>query len=78
MARDEIAAAKEFVAKKKHKHKVLSKSAAAKKAAAGEDLGKPGKGFDAMVAKLTPKYGEARAKKIAGAKFQAMRRAGQL
>ena len=77
MARDEVDAAKEFVSRRKKK-KVMSKSEAAKKAARGKDMGKPGKGFDAMVAKLTPKYGAARAKKIAGAKFQAMRRAGQL
>lgn len=75
MARTEIDAANDYVAKKK---KVLSKSAAAKEAVAGKDMGKPGKGFAAGVAKLTPKYGAARAKKIMGAKFQAMRRAGKL
>lgn len=44
-----------------------TKSSIVKKAIAGKDIGKKGKGFAAIVAKATPKYGAERAKKIAGA-----------
>lgn len=58
--------------------KILSKSVAAKQARKGTDMGKPGKGFAAIVKKTQGKYGKTRAKKIAGAVFQKMRRAGKL
>lgn len=65
------------------KPKVMSKSAAAKKAIAGKDMGKknvPGKtGFKAVTAKATKEYGSSAAgKKVAGAVFQKMRKAGKL
>lgn len=56
----------------------MSKSQAAKEAAAGKDLGKPGKGFQQIVAKAEGKYGKASAEKIAGAQFQKQRKAGKL
>ena len=63
------------MAGKKH---IMSKSAAAKAARAGKDMGKPGPGFANIVAKAKGKYGLARAKKIAGSVFQKKRRAGTL
>jgi hypothetical protein len=76
-AGDELDAAKMFVTRKKNR--VMSKSEAAKKAAAGDDMGKPGKGFDAGVKRLIAKgYTSERARKIMGAQFQKMRRAGKL
>lgn len=56
----------------------MSKSAAATAARKGTDLGKPGKGFQAIVSKASKKYGTARAKKIAGAQFWKMRQKNQL
>ena len=41
----------------------------AKMARAGKDIGKKGPGFEAMVTKLTPKYGKKRATKIAAAQM---------
>ena len=41
----------------------------AKMARAGKDIGKKGPGFEAMVTKLTPKYGKERATKIAAAQM---------
>lgn len=58
--------------------KVMSKSQAAKKARKGADMGKPGKGFGAIVKQATGKYGAKVAKKIAGAQFWKMRKAGKL
>ncbi len=60
--------------------KIISKSTAAKRAQKGEDMGKPGKGFDAGVHDLMTKkhMTEEQAKKIMGAQFWAMRRRGQL
>lgn len=59
--------------------KVLTKSAAAKKAKSGADLGKPGKNFKKVAAKATKEYGSASAgKKVAGAVFQKMRAKGKL
>lgn len=59
--------------------KVMSKSAAAKKARSGADMGKPGKNFDKIAAKAGKKYGSAAAgKRVAGAIFQAKRRKGTL
>lgn len=63
--------------------KVMTKSAAAKKAVRGVDMGKknvPGKtGFKTVAAKATKQYGSAAAgKKVAGAVFQAMRKSGKL
>lgn len=57
------------------KKKVMSKSQAAKKAAQGVDMGKPGKGFAKLAAKMG---GGMKGKKIAGAMFQKMRRKGML
>lgn len=58
--------------------KIMSKSTAAKNARAGKDIGKPGKGFAKIIAKTEGKYGKKVAEKIAGAKFQQMRKAGKL
>ena len=61
------------------KKKILSKSKAAKMARSGKDLGKPGKNFSKIAAKAGQKYGSTSAgKKVAGAIFQNMRRAGKL
>ena len=56
------------------KKKVLTKSQAAKKASKGMDMGKPGNNF----AKIANKIGGLKGKKIAGAIFQKMRKAGKL
>lgn len=59
--------------------KVMSKSAAAKKARKGKDMGKKGKNFSKIAAKAGKKYGSAAAgDKVAGAIFQNMRKAGKL
>lgn len=59
--------------------KVLSKSKAAKKARAGEDLGKKGKNFSKIASKVGKEYGSEEAgKKVAGKIFQNMRKAGKL
>ena len=61
------------------KKKVMSKSAAAKKARSGADMGKPGPGFAKIAAKAGKEYGSAAAgKRVAGAVFQKMRKAGKL
>ena len=61
------------------KKKVMSKSAAAKKARSGADMGKPGKNFNKIAAKAATEYGSAAAgKRVAGAIFQKKRRAGTL
>lgn len=61
------------------KPKVMSKSSAAKKASSGADMGKPGKNFNKVAARAAKEYGSASAgKKVAGAIFQKMRRAGKL
>ena len=60
------------------KKRVMSPSEAAKKARAGEDLGKPGPGFANIVNKTKGKYGEAAAERIAGAAFQRKRKKGTL
>ncbi len=44
----------------------------------GKDEGKPGKGFEKIVKKATPKYGKETAMKIAGAQRQKMKKAGKL
>jgi len=59
--------------------KVMSKSAAAKAARKGKDLGKPGKGFAKIAARAGAEYGSpAAGKRVAGAIFQKMRRKGKL
>lgn len=59
--------------------KAMTKSAAAKKARSGADMGKKGKNFSKIAAKAGKKYGSASAgKKVAGAIFQKMRKAGKL
>ncbi len=64
---------------KKKKKKVMTKSQAAKKARAGVDMGAPGPGFAKIAASAGAKYGSAAAgKRVAGAVFQAKRRAGTL
>jgi len=60
-------------------HKVMSKSKAAKSARKGTDMGKPGKNFGKIAANAGKEYGSAEAgKKVAGAVFQKMRKAGKL
>jgi len=54
---------------------VMSKSAAAKKARSGADMGKPGKNFSKIAAKAG---GGEKGNRIAGAIFQKKRRAGTL
>jgi hypothetical protein len=56
-------------------HEVMSKSKAAKEAHSGKDMGKPGKNFDKIAAKSG---GGEKGKRIAGAVFQKMRKAGKL
>ena len=57
----------------------MSKSEAAKKAVKGKDMGKPGKGFSKIVASATKQYGSVeKAKKVAGAIFQKLRKKGKL
>ena len=59
--------------------KAMSTSDAAKKAALGKDMGKHGKMFDKIAAVAGKKYGSEEAgKKVAGAIFQQMRKAGKL
>lgn len=59
--------------------KVMSASAAAKKAHTGADMGKPGKGFAKIAASAGAKYGSAAAgKRVAGAIFQKLRKGGKL
>lgn len=59
--------------------KILSKSEAATQASKGKDMGKPGKGFAKIVANATKQYGSVdKAKKVAGAMFQKMRKKGKL
>ncbi len=59
--------------------KILSKSQAIKKAKKGVDMGKKGKNFAKIAAKAGAKYGSAEAgKRVAGAIFQKIRRAGKL
>lgn len=59
--------------------KVLSKSKAAKEARKGEDMGKPGKGFEKVEEKAEKEYGSKKAgEKVAGAMFQKMRKKGDL
>lgn len=61
------------------KKKVMSKSEAAKKARAGDDLGKPGPGFKKVEEKAAKEYkSKATGKRVAGAVFQKMRKAGKL
>lgn len=61
------------------KKKVLTKSQAVKKARKGVDMGKKGKNFAKIVKKAGAKYGSMMAgKKVAGAMFQKMRKAGKL
>lgn len=58
---------------KKAKAKAKKESAVAER-----DEGKPGKGFEKIVKKATPKYGKETAKKIAGAQREKMKKAGKL
>lgn len=59
--------------------KVMSTGQAAKKARSGADMGKPGKNFSKIAESAGKKYGSAEAgKRVAGAVFQAKRRAGTL
>ena len=60
-------------------HKVLTKSQAVKKARKGTDMGKHGKNFAKIAEEAGKRYGsEERGKKVAGAIFQAQRKAGKL
>lgn len=59
--------------------KVMSASSAAKKAVKGKDMGKKGKNFKKIAGKAAKEYGsKAAGKKVAGAVFQKMRKAGKL
>lgn len=59
--------------------KTMSASQAAKKARSGADMGKKGKNFNKIAAKASKEYGsKAAGKKVAGAIFQKMRKAGKL
>lgn len=63
--------------------KVMSASAAAKKAKTGADMGKPNtgpdRGFKNVAKKAAAEYGSAEAgKRVAGAVFQKMRKKGKL
>lgn len=66
-------------AEKPKPKKVMSASTAAKKARAGADMGAKGKNFNKLAAKASKEYGSKSAgKKVAGAIFQKMRKAGKL
>lgn len=57
----------------------MSSSTAASQARSGRDMGKPGKGFKKVQAKAAAEYGSEEAgKRVAGAVFQKMRKAGKL
>ena len=57
----------------------LTASQAAKQARAGKDMGAKGKNFNVIAEKAAKAYGsEERGKKVAGAVFQKMRKAGKL
>lgn len=57
----------------------MSASKAAKVAHKGTDMGKPGKNFSKIAAKAGAEYGSKEAgKRVAGAIFQKMRKAGKL
>jgi hypothetical protein len=57
----------------------MSSSTAARQARSGKDMGKPGPGFKKVQAKAAAEYGsEAAGKRVAGAVFQKMRKAGKL
>lgn len=57
----------------------MSAPAAAKEARSGKDMGKPGKNFSKIAAKATNEYGSKEAgKRVAGAVFQNLRKAGKL
>lgn len=61
------------------KKKVMTKSQAAKKAAAGADMGKKGKNFSKIEEKAAAEYGSKEAgAKVAGAVFQKLRKKGKL
>jgi len=58
---------------------VLSKATATKDARRGKDMGEKGKNFDKVVDKASKEYDSKEAgKKVAGALFQKMRKAGKL
>lgn len=58
---------------------VMSKSAAAKKARSGADMGKPGKNFSKIAKSAGKEYGSKEAgDRVAGAIFQKERKAGKL
>ncbi|MDE1829389.1 MAG: hypothetical protein KGI25_03600 [Thaumarchaeota archaeon] len=58
---------------------VLSTAKAAKKARAGQDMGKKGKNFNKIAAKADKEYGSKEAgERVAGSIFQKMRKAGKL
>lgn len=61
------------------KKKVMSKSAAAKKARSGADMGAKGKNFSKISASAAKRYGsKAAGDRVAGAIFQKKRRKGTL
>ena len=57
----------------------MTKSQAAKQAHKGKDMGKKGKNFSKIANKADKEYGsESAGKRVAGAIFQKMRKAGKL
>jgi hypothetical protein len=58
--------------------KKMTKSQAVKKAKKGQDMGRKGKGFAAIVKKTTGKYGKKIANKIAGKIFWSKQKKGTL
>lgn len=59
------------------KGKCTTKSYSAKQAAAGKDIGKPGKNFSKIAASAGAKYGSAEAgKRVAGAVLNKLRKKG--
>lgn len=62
----------------KVKH-LMTKSAAAKEAREGKDMGKKGKNFDKIAQKAGKEYGSEEAgERVAGAIFQRLRKKGKL
>ena len=59
--------------------KAMTKSAAAKAASKGTDMGKPGKNFSKIATSAGKEYGsKAAGERVAGAIFQKQRKAGKL
>lgn len=58
---------------------LMTKSAAAKEAHSGKDMGKKGKNFEKVADKAEKEYGSKKSgEKVAGSIFQKMRKSGKL